>query len=146
MNFRFSGRAFLNRTKMLVATGLIVLMGWIANPAISQAAPLDDDQVESLENVSEKMDNKAKADLDNVAGLGTSAQLEGKVERTTGVIQENFGDARDDLEQQVAGTANRLKGNVKEATGGTAKALDNAADDLEDAGEGLVEKVKNFFD
>lgn len=146
MNFRFSGCAFLNRIKMLVAAGLIVLLGWVSNGEIAQAASLDGNPIEYLASISEQMDDKAKTDLDTVAGLGSSAQLEGKVDRATGVIQENLGDARDDLGQQVEGAANRVKANVKEAAGSTAKALDNATDDLEDAGEGLVEKVKSFFD
>lgn len=146
MNFNFPWRSLFSKMKMLLAAGLIVLLGWVSAPSMAQAAAFDGDQVEYLATVFEKMDNKAKSDLDTVAGSGSSNQLEGKVDRATGVIQENLGDARDDLGQQIEGAANRAKANVKETAGIAAKAIDNATDDLENASESLVEKVKNFFD
>jgi len=146
MSFNFSWHKLFNQAQIAVAAGLIILLGWSMNPAIAQAAAFDGDQVEYLAGVFEKMDDKAKSDLDAIAGSGSSDQLEGRIDRATGVIQENLGEARGDLGQQVNGATNRAKANVKEAAGSAAKAVDKATDSAQDAGEGLIEKVQDLFD
>jgi uncharacterized protein YjbJ (UPF0337 family) len=134
------------KAKIAIAASLIALIGWVSAPAMAQAAVIDADPGQSFAEMFQAMDDKAKSDLDDFAGSGTSLQLEAKIDRATGVVQDNLGAAQGNLGEQAKGSANKLKANVKEAAGRTAKGLDHAADDLGDSGEGLMERVKHFFD
>ena len=86
--------------------------------------------VHILELIVEKLDEKAKSDLDKVAGVGTSEQLEGKAQQAASAIE---------------GTIEQAKGKAKEDIGTTKSAINDATDSLQETGENVTDKVKNFF-
>ena len=92
-------------------------------------------------DVIQQMDRKAKSDLDEVAGAGTSDRLEGKVDRAAGKAKQELGKAQG----QVEGAVQQAKGKAKEDIGTTKQAIENAADNVEDASDSAIDSVKNFF-
>lgn len=92
-------------------------------------------------DVIQKMDRKAKSDLDKVAGSGTSDKLEGQVNKTAGKAKQELGKARG----QAEGTAQQAKGKAKEDIGTTRRAVEKAADNAEEAADSATDSIKNFF-
>ena len=86
--------------------------------------------------------SRAAEELDRVAGDGTSAQVEGKVQRDIGTVKRSVGKATG----QVEGAADQVKGKVKGDIGRTQDAAEDVRDNAEDAADGFVDSVKDLFD
>lgn len=97
----------------------------------------------------EVMNARAAAELDRMAGEGTSDQLEGTVQETTGKIKRGVGEATGQFEgttDQVEGAGDQLKGSIKRDVGKAKGAAADAGDDIQDTADGVVESIKDFFD
>lgn len=99
----------------------------------------------------EVVNERAAAELDRVAGAGTSDQLEGAVDSTVGSVKRGIGQTKDAVDADSAadkfdGAGDQLKGKVKRNVGKAKGAAADAADDVEDAAGGVVESIKDFFD
>lgn len=92
-------------------------------------------------NTVEKLDRKAKSDLDAVVGAGTSDKLEGQVDEAVGTVERNLGKMGGEAE----GAAKQAKGQAKQSMGEAKSAIDEAADNVEEASEGFMDSVKGFF-
>ena len=85
--------------------------------------------------------SRAADQLDQVAGEGTSAQIEGKVQRDIGTVEKNVGK----VTGQVEGAADQIQGKVKGDIGRTQDATEDVRESAEDATEGFVDSVKDLF-
>lgn len=92
-------------------------------------------------DVIQQMDRKAKSDLDKVAGSGTSDKLEGQVDKVTGKVQKELGNARG----QAEGAAKQVRGKVKEDIGTTRGTIEKAADQVEETSDNAIDSIKGFF-
>ncbi len=97
----------------------------------------------------EVMNARAAAELDRMAGEGTSDQLEGAVQETTGKMKRGVGEATGQFRgttDQAEGAADQLKGSIKRDVGKAKGAAADAGDDIQDKADGVVESIKDFFD
>ncbi len=97
----------------------------------------------------EVMSARATAELDRMAGEGTSDRLEGAVQETTGRIKRGVGEATGQFEgttDQMEGAADQVKGGIKRDVGRAKGAAADAGDDIQDTADGVVESIKDFFD
>lgn len=85
--------------------------------------------------------SRAADQLDQVAGEGTSAQIEGKVQRDIGTVEKNVGK----VTGQVEGAADQIQGKVLGDIGRTQDATEDVREAAEDATEGFVDSVKDLF-
>lgn len=85
--------------------------------------------------------DRAKQEVDRMAGSGTMDQIEGKAQEDLGKVQRQFGDTSN----QVEGALRESKGRAQQGIGNVKSAADDAADDAEDFGQGLIDSVKDFF-
>jgi uncharacterized protein YjbJ (UPF0337 family) len=92
-------------------------------------------------DVVQKLDQKAKSDLDTVAGSGTSDRLEGQVDQAVGKVQKEFGKASG----QVEGAVQQARGKAKEDIGTTRRSIEKTADQAEEASDNAIDSIKNFF-
>lgn len=99
---------------------------------------------------------RAAAELDRVAGSGTSDFVEGaaqgvagKAQRDIGGVKDQFSDSPsnqvDSATDRLGGAANQVTGKVKRDVGRAKGAAADTADDIEDGAEGVVESIKDFF-
>lgn len=82
---------------------------------------------------------RAEREFDRVAGEGSINQVEGTAQEGLGKVQRQLGD-------DAEGTARELRGKAQKNVGRTQEAADKATDKVEEQAEGLVDKVKDFFD
>jgi uncharacterized protein YjbJ (UPF0337 family) len=92
-------------------------------------------------DVIQKMDRKAKSDVDKVAGYGTSDKLEGQVDKASGKIQRDLGKSRGEIE----GAAKQARGKAKEDIGTTRRGIEKTADRADKASDNAIDSIKNFF-
>ncbi len=99
---------------------------------------------------------RAAAELDRMAGAGTSDQLEGATQKTvgkfkrgvgevTGQADDSFSGKLDSTAQKAEGATDELKGAVKRDVGRAKGAAAEAGDDIKDTAGGVVESIKDFF-
>jgi len=77
--------------------------------------------------------------LDRVAGEGSMNQVKGKAQEGLGRVQRELG-------SETKGTAREMRGKAQQGVGRTQKAADNTSNAVEEQTEGLVDKVRDFFD
>lgn len=82
---------------------------------------------------------RAEREFDRVAGEGSINQVEGKAQEGLGKVQRKLGD-------ETEGTAREIRGKAQKNFGRTQEVADNATDAAQEQAEGLVDKVKDFFD
>ena len=100
------------------------------------------------------VNERAAAELDRVAGAGTSDQLEGAVQGAVGSVKRGAADLSDKIDgadldslgNRLDGATDELAGKVKRDVGRTKSAADDLGDDVEESAEGFVESIKDFFD
>lgn len=99
---------------------------------------------------------RAAAELDRMAGAGTSDQLEGAAQKTVGKMKRGVGEVTgrtddslsgkfDSAAQKAEGATDEFAGKVKRDVGRAKGAAADAGDDLEDNAGGVVESIKDFF-
>ncbi|MBW4647903.1 MAG: CsbD family protein [Kastovskya adunca ATA6-11-RM4] len=97
--------------------------------------------------------NPVEEAVDNLAGQGTTDQIQGQVDESTGRVQRELGK----VTGQTEGALRETKGQAQQSLGETRRAVDKASDKAEyqlekagekteDASENLIDKIKNFFD
>ena len=102
------------------------------------------------------VNERASAELDRMAGAGTSDQLEGAAQKTvgkvkrgvgevTGQVDDSFSGKVDSATQQAGGAADELKGKVKRDVGRAKGAAADAGEEAKDTAGGVVESIKDFF-
>lgn len=123
-------------TGLCLAATVITLS--LSTPLAAIAAPSLHQPLATLFN---KMDDKAKSDLDQAAGAGTSRQLEGAAQRVAGKAQRQFGE----VQGKAKGTANQVEGRAKQDLGRVENAAEGIGSEIQDAAEGVTENVKAFF-
>ena len=132
----------LSRIKSAIAVGglaLTLLMGFQTfSLAPATAAP---QQPTILAATAQQLDNRAKNDVNKIAGAGTASQLEGYVDQAKGKIEKNAGK----VASAVEGTADQVQGRAKSDIGQVKGAVEDAAEAAGETGEGLVDNVKDFF-
>lgn len=77
---------------------------------------------------------RAEREFDSKAGAGSINQIEGKAQEELGRAQRQFGD-------ETEGTAKQMRGKVQKNMGKAQSAAEDAAEEA----DGLVDKVKDFF-
>ncbi|MGC1309213.1 MAG: hypothetical protein WA885_18480 [Phormidesmis sp.] len=95
------------------------------------------------------MNARAAAELDRVAGAGTSDQVSGTVDSTVGKAKRAVGgmdDGLDSATKRLDGATDQVQGKVKRDVGRAKSKASEVGDDLEDTSEGIVESIKDFFD
>jgi len=85
------------------------------------------------------VENRAEREFDRVAGEGSMNQVKGKAQEGLGRVQRELGN-------EAEGTARQMRGKAQQGVGRAQKAADKASNAAEDQAEGLVDKVKDFFD
>jgi len=103
-----------------------VLFGW-SNPA------------HAYDKAGDIVENRAEREFDRVAGEGSMNQVKGKAQEGLGRVQRELG-------SETKGTAREMRGKAQQGVGRTQKAADNTSNAVEEQTEGLVDKVKDFFD
>lgn len=83
----------------------------------------------------------AQNGIDQVAGAGTTNQIQGRAQEDIGRVQRQV----DNATSQVEGTAKQIKGRAQQDIGRTQQAAEEAADTVEDATEGFMDAAKDFF-
>ena len=125
-------------TLAISATGLALALTSMPS---AMANPLELHPQFLATDVIQNLDRKAKSDLDQVAGAGTSDKLEGQVDKATGKIQSDLGKVRSEAE----GAAKQAQGKAKEDIGTTRRAIEKAADNAEETSDNAIDSIKNFF-
>lgn len=97
------------------------------------------------------VNDRAAAELDRVAGAGTSDKLEGAVDSAVGKTKRGIGEAKDSLDLDSAtdkldGATDELKGSLKRDVGRAKDAADDLGDDIEESTNGIVDSIKDLFD
>jgi len=82
---------------------------------------------------------RAEQEFDRVAGEGSINQVEGQAQEGLGKVQRKLGD-------ETEGTAREMRGKAQKNVGRTQEAADKATNAAKEEAEGIVDKVKDFFD
>lgn len=141
--------ALLKRWAVRLAC-LLMAVGVVFGSSMNVAMAMGSDSAASVIN------SRAAAELDRVAGSGTSDQLEGTVDGTVGKIKRSIGEVKgqlddslggqaDSFSDRLEGRADELKGKAKRDIGRVKGAGADLADDADDAANSVVESVKDFF-
>jgi uncharacterized protein YjbJ (UPF0337 family) len=133
-----SVKNFLIYTLAISATGLTIAL--TSTPS-AMATPLELHSQFLATDVIQNMDRKAKSDLDQVVGWGTSDKIEGQVDKASGKIQRDLGKVQSEAEA----AAKQAQGKAKEDIGTTRRAIEKAADNAEDTSDNAIDSIKNFF-
>ncbi|MGF1604318.1 MAG: hypothetical protein ACFCU8_20360 [Thermosynechococcaceae cyanobacterium] len=88
-----------------------------------------------------KAESKAKSDLNNTAGAGSSRQVEGVAQQAKGAAQRQFGNTT----TQAKGAANQVGGRAKQDLGRVEGTAEGIGSDIQDAAEGITDKVKGLI-
>ena len=126
-----SASKFFARTVCSLLVAIALWGGFCVPGAIAAGSQTATDVVNS----------RAAAELDRVAGEGTSEQLTGKVQKDIGRVKRSVGE----VTGQLDGATDELKGKVRKDIGQAKRAADDAGDSLEDTTNQVVESVKDFF-
>ncbi len=128
---------------LLMVTVAVWSGAWLPNAATSAMAV-------GSEAAGAVVNERAAAELDRMAGAGTSDKLEGAVQGAVGKAKRaaaDIGDVDvDSLGNKLDGATDELAGKVKRDVGRTKSAAADAGDDVEESAEGFVESIKDFFD
>lgn len=97
------------------------------------------------------VNDRAAAELDRVAGAGTSDELEGAVDSAVGKTKRGIGQAKDSLDidsatDKLDGATDELQGKLKRDVGRAKGAADDLGDDLEESTNGIIDSIKDLFD
>ena len=107
---------------------LLITFAWATGGWNSTASA--ESLTSSVQDAAQELDRGGKAALDEVAGAGTSSQIEGQVNKTAGELQEQSAKASANLE----GAGKQAKGNVQQAIG-----------NAQEKSENFFESVGDFF-
>ncbi len=102
------------------------------------------------------VNSRAAAELDRMSGEGTSDQLKGAIQETTGKAKRGIGRVTGEMDdsaegrlesgaRRLDGATDELGGKIQGDVGRAKRAASEAGDDIEDATGGFVESVKDFF-
>lgn len=95
------------------------------------------------QSAADVVNSRAAAELDRVAGEGTSDKFAGTAQEETSKIKRDVGRLRLDADgTDVDQMKGKMKRNVGEAKGAAAE----AGDDIKEGASGVVESIKDFFD
>lgn len=117
-----------NIAKRLLLVGLFVLVfsgGLLFNFSSTASASTEAGAV---------VRDRAEGEVDRMLGSGTTNQVKGKAQEQAGKVQRQLGD-------DASGTAREVRGKVQKNVGRAQEAAEDASEDA----EGLVGKVKDFF-
>lgn len=133
------------RIKAVFAAGTLTLFLVLGIGSVSPTPAMALDQSQPLlafGSTAKELDNRAKSDVDQVVGAGTSDQLEGYAQQAKGKLDKNVGK----IAGQVEGAAEQVEGRAKADIGKVKSSVDDATDAAQDAGGNLIDDVKDFFD
>lgn len=103
------------------------------------------------QEAAEVVNERAAAELDRVAGTGTSDQIEGAVDGAIGSAKRQVNKAGDvlnttDITDRVDAATDELSGKVKRDVGRTKAAASELGDEVEQSADSVVDAIKEFFD
>lgn len=133
------------RIKDVIAVGTLTLFLVLGIGSMGPVSAMTLDQPQPLlafGSTPKELDSRAKSDVDQVVGAGTSDQLEGYAQQAKGELEKSAGK----VAGQIEGAAEQAQGRAKTDIGKVKGAVEDATDAAQDAGGDLVEDVKDFFD
>ncbi|MCM1981694.1 CsbD family protein [Lyngbya confervoides] len=136
-----------SRCKKAIAIGglfLTLTFGFSGNgSSLAIAGSLDSvHPLIAVTSTAQDLDSQIKRGLDNMAGSGTSDQLEGAAQQAAGAIKKQVGQ----VTRQAEGTADQIQGRAKADIGRVKGSAEDLGEAAERSGESLMDNIKDFFD
>lgn len=119
----------------MVATVVTISLSTPFHGGVAIAAPH-----QPIAGLFNKAENKAKSDLNEVVGAGSSRKVEGVAQQAKGSVQRQLGNNT----TQAKGAANKVGGRAKQDLGRVEGTAEDIGSEIKDAAEGITDKVKGL--